>query len=120
MWKKAVPAVALSAFLLVGCNNDNNGVPDDNETPMQDVQEGVDEITPDMDNNNNNGTNGNGMGGTNTNNDNDLDLDDGVDHGDDGEIGENDNNDNNNNNGLNGNNGNNGNNMDGIINDKDQ
>lgn len=66
MFKKAVPVVALSTFLLVGCNNNNDeAVPDTNETPMEDVERGADELVPDM-NNDTNGTNGtnNGTNGT--------------------------------------------------------
>lgn len=74
MWKKAIPTVAMSTFLLVGCNNNDEGAaPNYNDTPMEDVQRGGDDW------NNNNGTNGyggtrgpngmNGTGGTNgTNN----------------------------------------------------
>ncbi|MEI4768879.1 hypothetical protein WAX74_04300 [Psychrobacillus sp. FJAT-51614] len=77
MWRKAVPAVAMSALLLVGCNNRNEGAaPNYNNTPLEDVQRGGDNLTPNW---NNNGTNGyggttgpngmNGTGGTNgTNN----------------------------------------------------
>lgn len=78
MWKKAIPAVAMSAFLLVGCNNNDEGAfPNDNDTPLDDVQRGGDDVSPNG--NNNNGTNDyggtrgpngmNGTGGTNgTNN----------------------------------------------------
>lgn len=45
MWKKAVPAVALCSFLLVGCNA-NKTVPSNNETPMQDIREDVDRMAP--------------------------------------------------------------------------
>lgn len=65
MWKKAVPTIALSAFLLVGCNNNDNAAPNNNETPMEEVREDVNDLTPDMNNNNGNGMNG--TGGTNTN-----------------------------------------------------
>ncbi|MEI4768881.1 hypothetical protein WAX74_04310 [Psychrobacillus sp. FJAT-51614] len=65
MWKKAVPVVALSSFLLVGCNNNDNAAPNKTETPMQEVREGVNDLTPNMNNNNRNGING--TGGTNAN-----------------------------------------------------
>lgn len=47
MWKKAVPAVAMCSLLLVGCNT-NKTVPTKNETPMQDVREGVDRVNPNL------------------------------------------------------------------------
>ena len=73
MWKKAVPAVALCSVLLVGCgnNNDNDNVPSDNETPVEDVNNGNDVNTTNPANNdamNENGASGaegsgnNGMG----------------------------------------------------------
>ncbi|MDF2068128.1 hypothetical protein [Bacillus sp. Cr_A10] len=68
MWKKAVPGIALSAFLLVGCNNNDNAAPNNNETPMEEVQEDLNDLTPDMNNNNGNGMNG--TDGTNTNDNN--------------------------------------------------
>ncbi|QFF97954.1 hypothetical protein PB01_03495 [Psychrobacillus glaciei] len=88
MWKKAVPAVVMCSFLLVGCNT-NKTVPTKNETPMQDIREGVDRVNPNLttpevntpspgtynkgmngtnDTNGMNGTNGtNGMNGVNGN-----------------------------------------------------
>lgn len=45
MWKKAVPAVAMCSLLLVGCNTTKT-VPTKNETPMQDVRQGVDRVIP--------------------------------------------------------------------------
>ncbi|TQR21187.1 hypothetical protein [Psychrobacillus vulpis] len=47
MWKKAIPTVALCSLLLVGCNNTDDTIPSNNETPMQDLRQGVDEIMPD-------------------------------------------------------------------------
>ena len=47
MWKKAVPAVAMCSLLLVGCNN-NKTAPNNNETPMQDVRQGVDKVNPNV------------------------------------------------------------------------
>lgn len=72
MWKKAVPAIALSAFLLVGCNVNDNAAPNNDETPMEEVGEDVNDLVPDMndltpDVNDNNGNGMNGIGGTNTN-----------------------------------------------------
>ena len=50
MWKKTVPiTAALTTLLLAGCNM-NNGVPNTNETPMEevkkDVREDVNELKP--------------------------------------------------------------------------
>lgn len=42
MLKKIVPVVAMSSILLVGCNMHRTNVPANNETPMQEVREGVD------------------------------------------------------------------------------
>lgn len=78
-----MPAVAMSSFLLVGCNMNNDNIPNNNETPMEEVREGVDRVVPDPGVNTESPVNNNGM------NDNGL----------------NDNNGLNNNNGLNGNNG---------------
>lgn len=54
MWKKALPLIGLSGILLLGCNN-NGAVPKNNETPMQDVREDVDQwknnVESDIDNN---------------------------------------------------------------------
>ena len=46
MLKKAVPVVAMCSVLLVGCNMDNNAVPKNNETPMEEVRDGVDKVVP--------------------------------------------------------------------------
>ena len=45
MLKKAVPVVAMCSVLLVGCNT-NDAVPNNNETPMEEVRDGVDNIVP--------------------------------------------------------------------------
>lgn len=58
MWKKVVPTVALCSFLLVGCNNVEKTVPNNNETPMEDVRNDVNTPSP----NHNNGMNDNGNG----------------------------------------------------------
>lgn len=47
MWKKAVPAVAMCSVLLVGCNMHKN-VPATNETPMGEVRQGVERMTPNL------------------------------------------------------------------------
>lgn len=68
MWKKAVPAVALCSFLLVGCNNvDDDAVPDNNETPMEDVREDITTPSPNTDNGMNDDGNGTLDDGTNNN-----------------------------------------------------
>ncbi|EGQ26629.1 hypothetical protein HMPREF9372_1316 [Sporosarcina newyorkensis 2681] len=38
MIKKALPVVFASALVLTACNTDNGALPDNNETPMQDVE----------------------------------------------------------------------------------
>ena len=74
MWKKVVPTVALTSLLLVGCNNQDNAVPDNNETPMEDVRDDVNTQSP----NTNNGMNDNGNGTLNDGNLNDGTLNDGT------------------------------------------
>ena len=69
MWKKVVPAVALCSFLLVGCNNVDDAIPDNNETPMEDVRDDVNTPSP----NTNNGMNDNGNGTLDNGN-----IDDGI------------------------------------------
>ncbi|QUG40519.1 hypothetical protein KD050_14600 [Psychrobacillus sp. INOP01] len=70
MWKKVVPTVALCSFLLVGCNNANDDVvPETNETPMEDVRDDVNTLSPNTDN----GMNDNGNGTLN-----DGTIDDGT------------------------------------------
>ncbi len=93
MWKKAVPTVALCSVLLVGCGNtDDTTVPSDNETPMEDVNNGYDVNTPSPGDNNDtfNNDNGNGtggMGGTGTDNTGGMDGDNGSGLGNDGNDG---------------------------------
>jgi len=72
MWKKVIPTVALCSFLLVGCNNNDEAIPDNNETPMEDVRDDVNTPSPNTDNGMNDGGNGtsddgNMNGGTNDN-----------------------------------------------------
>jgi len=84
MWKKTMVLFGASALLLVGCNNNQDeGMPDNNETPMEDMREegqdmvpGTNDETPGIDEGINDGTNGtnNGMNG-NGNNDTNLDED---------------------------------------------
>ena len=70
MWKKFLPLIGLSGILLVGCNN-NGKVPNNNETPMQDVREDVDQwknnVEKDIDNNGVNNGNGNDNDNVNDN-----------------------------------------------------
>lgn len=71
MWKKVIPTVALCSFLLVGCNNnDDDVIPDNNETPMEDVRDDINTPSPNTNNGMDNGGNGtvndgNINGGTN-------------------------------------------------------
>lgn len=58
MWKKTIPLIVLSGVLLVGCNN-NDEVPNNNETPMQDVGEDAMQWEDNMERNNDNGNEGN-------------------------------------------------------------
>lgn len=67
MWKKVVPTVALCTFLLVGCNDTEDAVPDNNETPMEDVRDDVNTPSP----NTNNGMDDGGNGTLNDGNIND-------------------------------------------------
>lgn len=46
MWKKTVSAIAFGSILLAGCNMDKD-VPNNNETPMEEVRDGANDITPD-------------------------------------------------------------------------
>lgn len=64
MWKKVVPTVALCSFLLVGCNNTKDAIPNNNETPMEDVRDDVNTLSP----NRNNGMNDHGNGTLNDGN----------------------------------------------------
>ena len=72
MWKKVIPTVALCSFLLVGCNNNDDAIPDNNETPMEDVRDDVNTPSPNTNNGMDDGGNGtlndgNINGGTNDN-----------------------------------------------------
>ena len=70
MWKKALPLIGLSGILLVGCNN-NGDVPNNNETPMQDVREDTNQWQNNNDGNvNDNGNNPNRDGNNLNENDN--------------------------------------------------
>lgn len=48
MWKKAVPAFAMCSLLLVGCGTDEETVPSNNETPMEDYKRDVNELEPNV------------------------------------------------------------------------
>ncbi|MEI4768882.1 hypothetical protein WAX74_04315 [Psychrobacillus sp. FJAT-51614] len=52
MWKKVVLTLAMSSFLLVGCNYNNNAAPNNNETPMEEFHENVNDLTHDVYDNN--------------------------------------------------------------------
>lgn len=65
MWKKPTILFGISALLLVGCNNIDDDLPENNETPMEDVNE-EQELVPE--------TNGE-INGTNGTNDQNLDED---------------------------------------------
>jgi len=45
MWKKASILFGMSALMLVGCNN-NNDLPETNETPMEDTREDLQDSVP--------------------------------------------------------------------------
>ncbi|SDN22960.1 hypothetical protein SAMN05518871_10432 [Psychrobacillus sp. OK028] len=75
MWKKVVPAVALSSLLLVGCNNRDNAIPNNNETPMEDVRNDINTPSP---NRNNGMDNGRGNGTLNDGTINDGTINDGT------------------------------------------
>ncbi|MET3575440.1 hypothetical protein ACFFIY_07620 [Bhargavaea ullalensis] len=72
MWKKAAPALLATAAILGGCNTNNDALPPDNETPMEDINNGNDMMPNDRNNNGNNGmdNNGTGTGGIDRNNNN--------------------------------------------------
>ncbi|WP_419961044.1 hypothetical protein [Psychrobacillus sp. BM2] len=74
MWKKVVPTVALCSFLLVGCNNTKDAIPNNNETPMEDVRDDVNTLSP----NTNNGMNDHGNGTLNDGTTNNGTLNDGT------------------------------------------
>ncbi|MDW0114059.1 hypothetical protein QT711_12755 [Sporosarcina saromensis] len=48
MFKKAIPLVLVSGFALAGCGNDE--VPDNNETPMEELDNGLRDMTPRVNN----------------------------------------------------------------------
>lgn len=63
MWKKALP-LAAAGFLLTACgNNDNDALPDNDETPMEDMDRRTDDWTPEMDADNPDGTAGPNLDG---------------------------------------------------------
>lgn len=70
MLKKALPAVALCSVFLVGCNMDDN-VPNNNETPMEEIRDDVDKVVPDPNVNTPSPSNNNGNDVYNNNYDND-------------------------------------------------
>lgn len=63
MWKKALP-LAAAGFLLTACgNNNNDAIPDKNETPMEDTDRRMDDWTPEMNADNPDGTAGPNLDG---------------------------------------------------------
>ncbi|GEM_PF-6739994 len=63
MWKKALP-LAAAGFLLTACGgNNNDAIPDKNETPMEDTDRRMDDWTPEMDADNPDGTAGPNLDG---------------------------------------------------------
>ncbi|MCW1928870.1 hypothetical protein [Bhargavaea beijingensis] len=64
MLKKAAPALFATAVMLAGCTGNEDALPADNETPMEDIRDGNDEM---FDGNGNRNGDGNGMGGEGTN-----------------------------------------------------
>ena len=66
MWKKTLPLITLSAIMLVGCNN-NGDVPNNNETPMQDVREDENQGQNNNDGNMNDNENNSNQDGSNAN-----------------------------------------------------
>ena len=90
MWKKTSMVLAMSALVLVGCNNGDDDVPPADETPMEDVrdegedmgndvedageemendlEDAGDELLPDEDTTTENGTEGTYDNGTNDTN----------------------------------------------------
>ena len=100
MFKKVLPLVFMSGLVLAACNNNgdngnngNNGaVPNNNETPMENLEDRTRDWTPDVNNNdvNNNGQTGPNLDGIDNGNDNrvrdgiinDTDMNNGLDTGD--------------------------------------
>lgn len=48
MFKKAIPFALVSGLVLAGCGNDE--VPDNNETPMESLDDGLRDMTPKVNN----------------------------------------------------------------------
>jgi hypothetical protein len=71
MFKKAIPFVLMSGLVLTACGN-NDVVPNNNETPMEKVEDRTRDITPDV----NNGQTGPNMDGLE--NENGTDMNNGV------------------------------------------
>ena len=65
MLKKTIPLFLLSGLVLGGCMDGNNddAVPNNNETPMEDVQDRDRNWTPNVDDNNRGGTDLDGIDG---------------------------------------------------------
>ncbi|MGG0644995.1 hypothetical protein ABE021_13815 [Sporosarcina gallistercoris] len=71
MLKKVLPAALAAGFVLAGCGNNNNDIPDKNETPMEELNDGMEERardwTPDMEGNAPDGTTGPNLDGVEEN-----------------------------------------------------
>ncbi|WP_432363730.1 hypothetical protein [Sporosarcina sp. UB5] len=52
MFKKAIPFILVSGLALTACagNNNNDGVPNNNETPMENLDDGLRDTTPRVNN----------------------------------------------------------------------
>ena len=65
MFKKAIPLVLMSGFVLTACANNGKTVPDNNETPMEKVEDRTRDLTPEV----NDGQTGPNMDGLDNNQD---------------------------------------------------
>src|SRR5690606_8976201 len=50
MFKKAIPFVLVSGLALTACANNNDNVPNNNETPMENLDDGLRDTTPRVNN----------------------------------------------------------------------
>ncbi|WP_338654971.1 hypothetical protein V6B14_02720 [Sporosarcina psychrophila] len=90
MFKKAIPLVLMSGLVLTACAN-NDAVPNNNETPMEKVEDRTRDITPEV----NDEQTGPNMDGLENENENGTGVDNGVINNNNGvrnDVIENDNN----------------------------
>lgn len=81
MFKKAIPLVLMSGLVLTACAN-NDAVPENNETPMENVEDRTKDMTPEV----NDGQTGPDMDGLENEGDmNGTGVDNGVINNDNGE-----------------------------------